>query len=65
MLTAKPARDMCRYQQSSLANTLSSILAMKDKISLISNMAFEGIDEDGNNQIDKSELTGVLKDVAT
>ena len=56
---------MCGYQQSSLANTLSSILAMKDKISLVSDMAFEGIDEDGNNQIDKSELTGVLKDVAT
>ena len=37
---------------------------MKDKIKLVSDMAFEAIDEDGSGQLDKAEIGSVLRDVA-
>ena len=37
---------------------------MKDKIRLISDMAFEAMDADESGQIDKTELGDVLRDVA-
>ena len=40
------------------------ILSMKDKISIISNMAFDAIDVDESGQIDSEELGDVLRDVA-
>ena len=38
---------------------------MKDKIKVISDMAFEAIDADGNGQIEKDELAVVLRNVAS
>ena len=43
---------------------MESILNMKDKIRLISDMAFEAMDADESGQIDKTELGDVLRDVA-
>ena len=37
---------------------------MKDKIKIISNMAFEAIDSDGNGFLEKIELAEVLRSVA-
>ena len=37
---------------------------MKDKIKIISNMAFEAIDADGNGFLEKIELAEVLRSVA-
>ena len=55
---------MSVYQQSNLGRTLDYILSMKDKISIISNMAFDAIDIDESGQIDSEELGDVLRDVA-
>ena len=41
-------------------NTLSTIRAMTEKINIISDMAFDGIDKDKSGQIDKDELGNVL-----
>ena len=37
---------------------------MKDKINLVSDMAFDAVDVSGDGQLDKDELGKVLKDVA-
>ena len=37
---------------------------MKDKIKVISDMAFKAIDMDGNGEIEKDELAIVLREVA-
>lgn len=37
---------------------------MKDKINLVSDMAFDAVDFSGDGQLDKEELGKVLKDVA-
>lgn len=37
---------------------------MEDKISIVTDMAFEAVDTDHSGQLDKSELAEVLRDVA-
>ena len=37
---------------------------MKDKIHLVSDMAFEAVDLDNSNELEKEELAKVLRDVA-
>ena len=56
---------MSCHQHSNLSRTLDYILSMKDKIKVISDMAFEAIDADGNGQIEKDELAIVLRSVAS
>ena len=60
----RQSQDMSGYQLSNLGKQLEYILGMKDKISIISNMAFRAIDDDGSGQIDSQELSVVLRNVA-
>ena len=55
---------MASFQKSNLGRTLENILHKPDKINLISDMAFEAIDEDQSGTIDKIELGDVLRKVA-
>ena len=54
------------HQASSLNRTLISILQHPAKINLISDMAFQAIDDEGNadGDVDKGELGNVLRRVA-
>ena len=61
---ASQAEPMGKYQYSNLARVLESILAQPEKIKIISDMAFSGIDDDDNGKIDREELGGVLQNVA-
>lgn len=44
------------FRKSMLLSTLESILVMKDKIHLVSDMAFDAVDVSGDGQLDKNEL---------
>ena len=55
---------MVEFRKSTLLETLDQILAMKDKIQIISDMAFDAVDEDKSENLDKFELGKVLRDVA-
>ena len=46
---------------SSLLESLEEILFMEDKIQIITDLAFEAVDEDGSGSIDQKELGAVLK----
>lgn len=43
---------------------LEEILAMEDKLNIVTDMAFVAVDDDGSGQLDKTELGTVLKEVA-
>ena len=53
------------YQQSNLSKVLENILSQPEKISAICDMAFRGIDKDGDETISKEELGIVLQNVAS
>ena len=52
------------YQKSSILETLQYILSMKNKIKIVSDMAFEAVDDNDSGQLDKDELGITLKSVA-
>ena len=52
------------YRRSTILDTLNCILEMRDKIKIISDMAFDAVDQDGNGSLDLVELGIVLRDVA-
>lgn len=43
---------------------LEEILAMEDKLNIVTDMAFVAVDDDESGNLDKSELGTVLKEVA-
>lgn len=49
---------------STLLDSLEQILEMHDSINIVTDMAFEAVDQDGSGQLDKFELGHVLRDVA-
>ena len=53
------------YRKSALLEILELILAQKEKIKIVSDLAFEAVDLSGDGNLDKEELGGVLKKVAT
>ena len=55
---------MDEYDKSPILETLEHILAMKKKIKVVSDMAFEAVDDNDSNLIDKDELGITLKSVA-
>ena len=52
------------YRKSVILDTLHSILEMRDKIKIISDMAFDAVDEDMSGELDLDELGKVLRSVA-
>ena len=52
------------YRKSTILDTLNSILEMRGKIKIISDMAFDAVDQDGNGSLDLQELGIVLRSVA-
>ena len=52
------------YRKSTILDTLQSILEMNDKIKIISDMAFDAVDDDGSGELDLDELSKVLRSVA-
>ena len=56
--------EMKEYEKSTILETLQFILGMKDKIGIVSDMAFEAVDDDESDQIDLTELGITLKSVA-
>ena len=56
--------EQTEYRKSALLDTLEQILSMKPKIKIISDMAFEAVDDDDSGQLDKNELGLVLRNVA-
>ena len=52
------------YKKSTILETLEKILAMQDKIRIVSDMAFDAVDKDGDCQLNKTELGRVLKEVS-
>ena len=52
------------YRKSVILDTLHSILEMRDKIKIISDMAFDAVDEDMSGELDLEELGKVLRSVA-
>ena len=63
-LTIGSAEEMKEYEKSTILETLQFILGMKDKIGIVSDMAFEAVDDDESDQIDLTELGITLKSVA-
>ena len=63
-MTIGTEEEMEEYQKSTILETLQFILAMKDKIGIVSDMAFEAVDDDESDQIDLQELGITLKSVA-
>lgn len=47
-----------------MLDCLNEILAMEDKINIVTDLAFEAVDDDGSGNLDKQELGVVLKEVA-
>ena len=45
-LTIGSAEEMKEYEKSTILETLQFILGMKDKIGIVSDMAFEAVDDD-------------------
>ena len=58
------SKEMDEYDKSPILETLEHILAMKKKIKVVSDMAFEAVDDNDSNLIDKDELGITLKSVA-
>ena len=52
-------------RRSALLGVLELILAQKDKIKIVSDLAFQAIDKDGDGDLSHSELGGKLITVAT
>ena len=52
------------YRKSVILDTLHQILEMRDKIKIISDMAFDAVDEDMSGELDLDELGKVLRSVA-
>ena len=52
------------YRRSTILDTLNTILEMRVKIKIISDMAFDAVDSDGNGTLDLAELSIVLRNVA-
>ena len=57
-------KEIDEYDKSPILEVLEHILAMKKKIKVVSDMAFEAVDDDDSGQIDKNELGITLKSVA-
>ena len=53
------------FRKSALLEILDLILAQKDKIKIVSDLAFDAVDKSGDGSLDKEELGTVLKKVAT
>ena len=52
------------FRKSAMLEILELILAQKDKIKIVSDLAFDAVDADGSGNLDKVELGEVLKKVA-
>ena len=52
------------YRKSTILDTLQAILEMNDKIKIISDMAFDAVDDDMSGELDLDELGKVLRSVA-
>ena len=52
------------YDKSPILEVLEHILAMRSKIKVVSDMAFEAVDDNDSGQLDKDELGITLKSVA-
>lgn len=63
-MVEKDLNKIENYQKSTILETLQYILAMKNKISIVSDMAFEAVDDNDSGQLDKEELGTTLKAVA-
>ena len=59
-----PVKQVEDYQKSSILETLQYILAMKSKIKIVSDMAFEAVDDNDSGQLDQDELGITLRGVA-
>ncbi len=55
---------MAFEKKSNLLKTLELILSQPDKIQIVSDLAFEAVDIDGSNFLEKDELAEVMKNVA-
>ena len=53
-----------QYRRSTILDSLNDILGMRDQIKMISDMAFDAVDGDGNGTLDLEELGVVLRNVA-
>ncbi|TNV72857.1 hypothetical protein FGO68_gene12414 [Halteria grandinella] len=51
-------------RKSNLLRTLEIILAQQDKIKIVSDLAFDAVDLDGSNFLEKAELSEVMRQVA-
>ena len=58
------SKEMDDYDKSPILEVLEHILAMKKKIKVVSDMAFEAVDDNDSGQLDKDELGITLKSVA-
>ena len=56
--------DVTIDRRSNLLRTWEIILAQQDKIKIVSDLAFDAVDIDGNVSLDKDELTEVMRNVA-
>lgn len=56
--------DTGKNQHTQLLNVLRSVINIKDKIHLISDLAFDEVDKDGSNSLDNIELADVMREVA-
>ena len=50
--------------QTGLLNTIKYILTQKDKIKIVSDLAFDSVDADESNSLEQEELTEIMKEVA-
>ena len=50
--------------QTGLLNTIKYILTQKEKIKIVSDLAFDAVDLDENGSLDKFELSQIMKEVA-
>ena len=58
------SKEMDDYDKSPILEVLEHILAMRSKIKVVSDMAFEAVDDNDSGQLDKDELGITLKSVA-
>ena len=59
---AQPSSDF--YKTSTLLKVLQNILSDKDKIKMVADAAFEAVDVDNSGDLDKEELTEIMRTVA-